>query len=272
MRNNFDASLKLVLVHEGGYVDHPSDPGGATNLGITRATLSAYKGRQVSKQEVRRLNVATAAAIYRRDYWDVARLDELPAGLDYCVFDGNVNSGVSRSIKWLQEVIGVKQDGVIGVHTLSAVDDFDGTVVDIIELICARRMRFLKRLKHWDKFGNGWTRRVIGYEVGTQVDDIGVIDRATIMAKNIDDIRQTEVPTPLSRDDGANEKADGDEADVKLRSTAIDAVKNPKVLATLGTVVTSVVSAGSNQGPLSYAIAAVLIIAAFGGVIMLLRR
>lgn len=90
---NFERALALVLVHEGGYVDHPAYPGGATNLGITIGTLSDWLDRAATKAEVRALTKATVAPIYRKNYWDAVRGDDLPSGVDYCVFDFAVNSG-----------------------------------------------------------------------------------------------------------------------------------------------------------------------------------
>ena len=95
--SNFEASLAAVLKHEGGYADHPSDPGGATNLGVTRATLTRWRGRPVSKAEIRALTRAEAAKIYRALYWDEIAGDVLPAGLDFAVFDYCVNSGPGRA-------------------------------------------------------------------------------------------------------------------------------------------------------------------------------
>ncbi|MBD8906528.1 glycoside hydrolase family 108 protein [Methylorubrum zatmanii] len=157
---NFERALALALAHEGGYVDHPKDPGGATNLGVTIGTLSDWLGRPASKAEVRALTRATVAPIYRKNYWDRVRGDDLPAGVDYCVFDFAVNSGVGRAIPSLQRAIGVADDGRIGPLTLAAVK---GRAADqVIERICADRLTFLRRLSTWGTFGKGWSRRVEG--------------------------------------------------------------------------------------------------------------
>jgi hypothetical protein len=102
---NFDRALTLVLQSEGGYADDPRDPGGATNRGITRATLARWRGRPVSKAELRALGRAEAAAIYRALYWDALRGDDLPAGLDIALFDYGVNSGPARAARTLQAVL-----------------------------------------------------------------------------------------------------------------------------------------------------------------------
>ena len=104
---SFPGAVALVLAHEGGFVDHAHDPGGATNLGITRATLEQARGGPASRAEVRRLSVGEAKTIYRRFYWDPIRADDLPAGLDLAVFDFAVHSGPGRSVKSLQAVLGV---------------------------------------------------------------------------------------------------------------------------------------------------------------------
>lgn len=157
---NFERALALVLAHEGGYVDHPKDPGGATNLGVTIGTLSDWLGRPATKNEVRALTRATVAPIYRKNYWDRVRGDELPAGVDYCVFDFAVNSGAGRAIPSLQRAIGVADDGKIGPITLTAARDKPSA--QTIERICADRLAFLRRLSTWADFGKGWSRRVEG--------------------------------------------------------------------------------------------------------------
>lgn len=159
---HFDRALALVLKHEGGYVDHPADPGGATNLGVTQATLTAHRARPVTKAEVRALTRAEAAAIYRRRYWDVVRGDELPPGLDLAVFDLAVNSGPGRAAKILQRALGVPQDGAIGPVTLSVLARADPAV--LIAAVTRERLRFLQGLPTWPTFGRGWRRRVAAVE------------------------------------------------------------------------------------------------------------
>ncbi|GJD30004.1 hypothetical protein PMNALOAF_1247 [Methylobacterium adhaesivum] len=157
---NFERALPLVLKHEGGYVDHPKDPGGATNLGVTIGTLSSWLGRPASKADVAALTRATVAPIYRANYWNAIRADELPAGLDYCVFDFAVNSGPKRAAMALQRAVGVADDGVIGSITLANIANrpVDAT----IERVMADRMTFLRRLSTWPTFGKGWTARCDG--------------------------------------------------------------------------------------------------------------
>jgi lysozyme family protein len=159
---SFSAALDEVLRHEGGYADHPLDPGGATNFGITQATLSAVRGRPVSKAEVMALRRETVAPIYRQRYWNVIRGDELPAGLDLALFDLAVNSGPGRAIKLLQGCLGVGADGALGPRTLEAVRS--AVSADLINALCAARLTFLKRLATWPVFGRGWARRVAAIE------------------------------------------------------------------------------------------------------------
>ena len=157
----FHAVKPHLLKHEGGYVDHPNDPGGATNMGVTRATLSNWRGYPVSKQEVRDLKVDEAIAIYKARYWDAVRGDELPGGVDYCVYDFAVNSGPSRAIKELQKVVGVEADGAIGRVTMGAVNRM--LPASIINQLCDRRLSFMQRIQNgklWRTFGKGWSRRV----------------------------------------------------------------------------------------------------------------
>ncbi len=158
MKGNFEACLRITLTHEGGWADHPSDPGGATMKGITIGTYAGWKGRKVTKAELRAISDAEVAAIYRKKYWDVVRGDDLPAGLDLVAFDGAVNSGPSRGAKWVQAALEVSQDGKIGPVTLHAAGLAESG--DAINGACDRRMAFLRGLKTWPTFGKGWTRRV----------------------------------------------------------------------------------------------------------------
>jgi lysozyme family protein len=155
---NFDRALAAVLKHEGGYADHPRDPGGATNLGVTRATLARWRGRPVSKAEVRALTRAEAAKIYRALYWDEIAGDALPDGLDLAVFDYCVNSGPGRAARALQAVAGTRGDGRIGKITLACVALRDPE--HLIIAYCRKRLTFLERLRTFAVFGRGWRRRV----------------------------------------------------------------------------------------------------------------
>ena len=158
--SNFARAFALTLRHEGGYVDHPADPGGATNLGVTIGTLSDWLDRKASKAEVRALTKDSVKPIYKRNYWDKMRGDELPMGVDYAVYDFGVNSSPRRGVMALQRAIGVADDGVIGPVTLGRLAEKKPE--DVIRKICADRMSFLRKIKTWRTFGKGWTRRVDG--------------------------------------------------------------------------------------------------------------
>lgn len=158
MQSNFELCLKELLVHEGGYVDHPKDPGGRTNHGVTQRVWEEWVGHEVDEKQMRALTHEMVAPLYKRKYWDAVRADDLVAGVDYCVFDVAVNSGPGRAIKFLQSSVGVTADGGFGPATLAAV-----TVQDpnrLIEMYCAKRLEFLQSLKTFETFGKGWSRRV----------------------------------------------------------------------------------------------------------------
>lgn len=166
--SNFDRCFALVLKHEGGFVNHPQDPGGATNLGVTKAVWQEWRKRPVTVAEMRRLKPADVEPLYRQRYWNRVRADDLPAGVDYCVFDAAVNSGTGRAAKWLQEVLGVPQDGAIGLITLGAARDFPKQ--ELIRRYCQTRLEFLQGLRTFPVFGRGWTARVTEVEaVATQM-------------------------------------------------------------------------------------------------------
>ena len=157
MRENFDKALQLMLKHEGGFVNHERDPGGMTNLGVTKSVYEEWLGYEVDKQDMMKLTPEDVAPIYLNNYWIKANCDELPSGLDYVVFDWAVNSGVSRSSKGIQKCCGANPDGVIGPKTLELVVGQDTKFM--IEKFKQVRQRFYEGLNHFDAFGRGWTRR-----------------------------------------------------------------------------------------------------------------
>lgn len=163
MKDNFDASFKMVLSHEGGYVNDPRDPGGATNLGVTKATWESYVDHDVTEAEMRALTPAKVAPLYKARYWDAVRGDDLPAGVDFAMFDFAVNSGPVRAIRTLQSSLAVPTDGMIGPRTLKAVSMIEPGVV--IDNLCRERVQFLARLSTYKTFGRGWIRRVNEVEV-----------------------------------------------------------------------------------------------------------
>lgn len=150
----FDQAFHQLLGHEGGFVDHPSDPGGATCWGITErvARANGYTG------PIRSLPVEMAKAIYRKDYWDAVRADEVPQVVRYALFDAAVNSGVKQAVKWLQRALGVAEDGVIGAATLAAAKAEDGQAIKAKML--SARLQFMTGLPTWPAFGKGWSRRI----------------------------------------------------------------------------------------------------------------
>jgi len=256
MKPNWPTVLKWMGVSEGGYVNDPVDPGGPTNMGVTQRTYDAWTG---SDKSVKHITKREVSQIFKSQYWDKVLGDQLASGLDYAVTDFAVNSGPSRAIRELQEIVGVTADGVIGAHTLEAIDGQN--TQELIIAYCGARLAYMKRLKIWWKFGRGWTIRVMGHDKGVQGHDIGVIDRAVRMARGAEDI-----PPPRTE---APHKAAGD---VSLSTTLTDAVKNPQAITAIGGAVGSVAAVASGSGPVQYALAAVLVLGALVGVFMLVRR
>lgn len=156
----FDIALKLVLQMEGGRVDNPKDPGGRTNAGVTQRVYDAWRIKQgLPRRDVYLATLAEESAIYRHQYADPIRFDDLPPPVAYAVFDDAVNSGVSEAAKELQRALGCKADGAIGLLTLQAcsgVNDLEG----LVDKLCDARLSFLRRLKAFLTFGKGWKNRV----------------------------------------------------------------------------------------------------------------
>lgn len=151
----FESALACVLSSEGGYVNHPGDPGGETRYGITKRTARAhgYLG------SMRTLPMATAARIYKISYWDACQCGQLPPWVRLAVFDAAVHSGPAQSVRWLQQALGVPVTGRIGPETIAAaagVTDHQAVIDALLDL----RLAYLQRLKNWKTFKNGWTARI----------------------------------------------------------------------------------------------------------------
>jgi lysozyme family protein len=158
MQDNWDKCFQMVLVHEGGYVNDPRDPGGRTNLGVTQRAWEAYLNRSSTEQEMRTLTPNIVKPFYKAMYWDKIKGDQLPSGVDYAAYDLAVNSGVGRSAKYLQEIAGVTADGAIGPKSIEAIKACDPK--ELAGALCDMRLDFLKRLPTFATFGKGWSRRV----------------------------------------------------------------------------------------------------------------
>lgn len=162
---NYEACHAKVLSYEGGYSNHPEDPGGVTLEGVTQAVYDSFRERKGLPRKALSASMRNTTEwtserreIYRVRYWDALRCDELPAGIDLALFDYGVNSGVGRAAKILQRVLDVAEDGVIGPRTLDAAKRAAPTVIVIA--LCDERLSFLRSLHTWRVFGRGWGRRV----------------------------------------------------------------------------------------------------------------
>ena len=158
MKANYDKCLETILHHEGGYVNHPKDPGGETNLGVTKRVYLEHGGTKDMKD----LLVEDVAPIYKKGYWDKMKGDDLPGGLDLCVFDFGVNAGPGRAAKFLQQMIGTTVDGGIGPNTLAKVEEYvrENGEHETVKKYQEMRQKYYEQLSTFATFGRGWTRRV----------------------------------------------------------------------------------------------------------------
>ena len=158
MQSNYDKCLETILHHEGGYVNHPKDPDGETNLGVTKRVYLEHGGTKDMKD----LTVEDVAPIYKKGYWDKMKGDELPSGLDLCVFDFGVNAGPGRAAKYLQTMIGTVADGGIGPNTLAKLKEYvdENGIEKCIKDYQSERQKYYEKLSTFATFGRGWTRRV----------------------------------------------------------------------------------------------------------------
>ena len=151
---NFDTAFDLLITHEGGFSNHPDDPGGATMYGVTE-TVARANGYQSAMRD---MPLSFAKQVYKAMYWDTCRCDAMPDVLRYPLFDAAVNSGPGQAIKWLQAAVGVKVDGAIGPVTQQAVNMAAPQVLR--QKMIGNRLRFMTELKNWPSFSKGWARRI----------------------------------------------------------------------------------------------------------------
>ncbi len=241
--------LPYVFEEEGGYVNHPADPGGHTNMGITQATLSAWMGTKASAADIRNLSQKTAADIYKKNYWDKIAGDVLPAGIDYAVFDFAINSGPARASKALQKIAGTTQDGIIGDQTLGAVLLRDPA--GIINHLCDARQAWLQTLSTFQSFGKGWTARVKR-----------VRNRSLALVK-------TTVPVTEGTSQPKKPKTN-QPRETKISIPQI--LKKPEMLAPLSGVITGITAMASGNGPVQIAVAVILVVLTFAALWHFLSR
>jgi lysozyme family protein len=156
MQGNFKECLDLVLKSEGGWVNHPSDPGGETNLGVTKRVWEEYVGHPV--ESLKKLTKEEVAPLYEQKYWRPCYGEVLPRGLDFVVFSMGINAGTGRSIKLLQSSIGCVPDGVIGPTTRKLISDSNSAT--LIAKFSESRREYYRSLKNFPIFGKGWLSRV----------------------------------------------------------------------------------------------------------------
>ena len=158
MSNKFSEALEVILHHEGGYVNHPKDPGGETNLGVTKRVYEDFGGTKDMKE----LTKEDVEPIYKKNYWDRVKGDDLPEGLDLCIFDFAVNAGPGRAAKFIQRLVNTTVDGGIGPNTLKCINDHveQYGVSTTIDQYQSERHNYYQSLSTFETFGRGWTRRV----------------------------------------------------------------------------------------------------------------
>jgi lysozyme family protein len=162
VRKNFVRSFSETLKHEGGFVNHPKDPGGMTNLGVTKRVWEDYTGRQASEADMRALTPEMVKPLYLDRYWNRVGGDELPSGVDFVIYDFAVNSGPARAIRYAQKLVGATQDGMMGPQTLVKIKEYCDQNGEeyFIHAYTDARMAFLEGLSTFNTFGKGWSKRV----------------------------------------------------------------------------------------------------------------
>jgi lysozyme family protein len=163
-RANWRKVSSRIVAHEGGYSDDPRDDGnwtgGKRGKGKLKGTKFGIAANTYGHLDIKNLTREEAIAIFKKDFWDVANLDRVPAGIDYCVVDFNINSGVDRAVRELQKILGVKQDGTMGSATIDALDNFPRPMEELIDLYMNARWAYMQKLRTFKTYQNGWRTRV----------------------------------------------------------------------------------------------------------------
>lgn len=270
MDNNLGASLDLMFGHEGGYSNTKTDSGNffngilvGTKYGITGKTLAAHRGvKTITAEDVRNLTRKEAEEIYRKSYWRQSGGSMLPVGIDYMSFDFGVNSGPGTSVKKLQEVVGVSQDGIVGAQTVNAVRNYSGGLEALAKAYADRRMKYLRSLGGKQGFsanGRGWTIRVTGIDPkGIYKPVPGVIGNAIAMIRG-----QKAVPS-----DTAEGTAKANPSSISVT----EVIKNPEAWGPLAALLSAGGSLFSGNGPLQYALAFGVVVGVGVGVYYFVNR
>jgi lysozyme family protein len=166
MLSNWEKSFEMVIAHEGGFTNDQRDKGnhlpdgreGCTMWGCTQAVWEKYVGHEVTQDDMKALKKEDVKPIYKRDYWDAVRGDDLPNGVDYAVFDFAINAGPFAARKMIQKALRVNPDGVIGPATLQAIKDANG--LDLLKKFSNNKEEFYKSLSNFEVYGKGWLKRV----------------------------------------------------------------------------------------------------------------
>ncbi|WP_127090117.1 glycoside hydrolase family 108 protein [Aquabacter cavernae] len=248
--SSFGAALARVLRHEGGFSDHPADPGGPTQTGVTQRVYDGYRARKnLPPRSVRLLEEAELVDIYRRHYWDAVRADDLPVGLDYAVFDAAVNSGPAQAAKWLQRAAGVVADGQVGTLTLAAVTA--GDPARLAADLCDRRLAMLRTLRTWPVFGRGWGRRV------------AEVRRVSVALASGTSLAEPEMPVFTATPAGK-----APPSDLSLAAVA----RSPEALAGGLAVLGALANGAAQPGPLQWAVALAVLAAVAAAAVAFVRR
>lgn len=260
MKENFTLSMPAILSEEGGYSNNKKDPGGSTNLGITIGTLSDWLGHKASVQDVKDLTPMTVTPIYKKNYWDTIHGDDLPAGLDYAVFDFAVNSGPARAVKILQQTLGLSGtdvDGIVGSQTITAASATD--VHKLIDAYVDARIAWLKTLSTFSTFGKGWTARCerVRSRAHTRASDLPVAIPPQPAAPSVA-LPVPEVP----------QSPKAESKDVSLTNI----LSKPEALAPLVSALAGFGSVLSGTGPVQYALAGVLVASVATGLYLIVKR
>lgn len=255
----FEIVKPLLFAHEGGYSDDPHDPGNwtggkvksgrliGTNHGIAAPTLVAWRGG-ATKADMQALTRDDAIAIYKAQYWDTVRGDDLPAGLDYVIYDYAINSGPARAVRDLQRVVGAQVDGIVGPATLHAIDNCGLLVLQIIDQVCDCRLNFMRGLKTWKRYKNGWSRRV------SEVRQKG---KALAVNNPLSDVPYANDPTPKAKPQD---------------KSSLGAWTTPQGVATAVTAASGLSGMLSGSGPVQWALAGVFVIAALTAAYLVITK
>ena len=158
----------FILSWEGGFVNDPRDPGGATNKGVTLATFRSVFGKDKTVKDLKKITDSQWMTIFKTKFWDRYKADSIKdEWITYLLVDWLWTSGPGNAIERVQKFLGLKIDGIVGNVTINKINSYNGK--ELFTKLWHLRENFIKTRAQYLIYGKGWLRRLNGIQYGKLV-------------------------------------------------------------------------------------------------------